>query len=107
MHDPRLERLRQTAGKVIGAVFYETLLRTMRSSPLRSEFGRGGHAEKVFEGQLDAELASRAGAASRNGLATVMLERLAEQQLRVDRRRTFTDPQGTQDENGTPRSTAE
>ena len=105
MHDPRLERLRQTAGKVIGAVFYETLLRTMRSSPLRSEFGRGGHAEKVFEGQLDAELASRAGSASRNGLAAVMLERLADQQLRVDRQRTFTDRRGMQDEDGIRRST--
>ena len=83
MHDPRLKRLREAAGEMIGSVFYETLLRTMRSSPLRSELGHGGAGEKVFQGQLDAELAGRAGRASRNGLMLAVLERLADQQLRM------------------------
>ena len=83
--DPRLAPLREVAGKVVGAVFYGTLLKTMRASPLRSELGHGGRGEKVFEAQLDAELAQRAGRASRNELTVALFERLSSQQLRIER----------------------
>lgn len=82
LHDPKLAPLREAAGKVIGAVFYGTLLKTMRNSPLRGELGHGGHGENVFQSQLDTELAKRAGIANRNTLSLAVLERLAPQQLR-------------------------
>jgi hypothetical protein len=82
---PELKALRQAVGKVVGSVFYQTLLKSMRESPLRSEVGHGGYGERVFERRLDAELAARAGVASRNRLAVAMLERLADQQLRMQR----------------------
>ncbi|MCK4658379.1 MAG: hypothetical protein KAV82_02560 [Phycisphaerae bacterium] len=84
LHDPRLEQLRQATGKVIGAVFYETLLKSMRNNPLRGPFGHGGHGERVFRGQLDAELAGRMGLSNRNNLTRVLFERLAPQQLRME-----------------------
>lgn len=83
-HDPRLARLREAAGEIVGAVFYGTLLKQMRSSPLRSELGHGGHGEKVFEAQLDAELATRAGQSGRNELTMALFERLSSQQLRIE-----------------------
>jgi len=83
MHDPALRSLREVTGKVVGSVFYATLLKQMRSSPLRGEFGHGGYGEKVFEAQLDAELAARAGMAGQSDLTNSLVERLADQQLRM------------------------
>ena len=84
-HDPALRSLREAVGKVVGSVFYATLLKQMRSSPLRGEFGHGGYGEKVFAAQLDAELAGRAGMTGQSDLTAALLERLADQQLRVTR----------------------
>ena len=84
-HDPALGALREVVGKVVGSVFYATLLKQMRNSPLRAEVGHGGHGEKVFEAQLDAELAGRAGVAGQGDVAAALLGRLADQQLRVNR----------------------
>ena len=81
--DPRLARLREATGKVVGAVFYGTLLKSMRDSALRGTIGHGGHAERVFEAQLDAELATRAGQASGTDLAVALFKHLAGQQLRI------------------------
>ena len=81
--DPRLAQLRRTTGQVVGTIFYGTLLKSMRNSALRGEYGHGGYGEKVFEGQLDAELATRAGMAKQNGLTAAVLARLAPQQLRI------------------------
>lgn len=91
MHDPRLQPLREAAGEVIGSVFYETLLKMARNSPLRGEFGHGGYGERVFQGRLDAELAARAGKAGRNSLTAALVEHLADQHLRSQR---ATQPKG-------------
>ncbi|MCP4590607.1 MAG: hypothetical protein GY842_07680 [bacterium] len=81
--DPRLAQLREVTGQVVGSVFFGTLLKTMRESPLRGSIGHGGRAEEVFASQLDAELASRAGLASRNDLTDTIFKHLARQQLNL------------------------
>ncbi|MCP4590813.1 MAG: hypothetical protein GY842_08710 [bacterium] len=86
--DPRLGQLREVTGQVVGSVFFGTLLKTMRESPLRGSIGHGGRAEEVFASQLDAELASRAGLASRNDLTDTLFKHLARQQLSLDEARS-------------------
>lgn len=84
MADPRLKRLREVTGRIIGSVFYGTLLRTLRTSELKGDYGHGGYGETVFQGQLDQILSERAGAARHNSLSAALVVRLAEQQLRID-----------------------
>jgi hypothetical protein len=58
------ERLvRKRVNELVGQTFYGTLLRTMRSSPLKAPYGHGGRGEDAFQGQLDMLLAERMGQA--------------------------------------------
>ncbi|MBI1827728.1 MAG: hypothetical protein HY287_06115 [Planctomycetes bacterium] len=75
-----LHRLKQTAGQVVGNVFFGTLLKMMRESPLKGKYGHGGRGEEVFAGQLDGVLAEKAGTALKRGLGDVLYTRLAHQQ---------------------------
>lgn len=83
--DPKLAGLRETTNKLVGSVFFGTLLRTLRSSTLKGEYGHGGRGEEVFMGQLDQILAERAGQSRTYDLGEAILRRFAEQQLRVMR----------------------
>ena len=56
-------RLTKAANEIVGQVFYGTLLRTARSSPLKGKYGHGGRGEEVFQAQLDDVLARGAGRA--------------------------------------------
>jgi hypothetical protein len=94
MHDPRLKKLREVTGQVIGSVFYGTLLRTMRESPLKGKYGHGGYGETVFQGQLDQVLAEQAGSAQRGNLTGAVVDRLAKQQLRIESMRSIQHPWG-------------
>lgn len=83
--DPRLAKLRQATGQIVGSVFYGTLLRIARDSAIQGKYGHGGYGETVFQGQLDQLLAERAGQVRQNGLSGAILKRLAPQQMRIDR----------------------
>ncbi len=80
---PELHRLREATDRVIGSIFFGTLLKTMRDSELRGMYGHGGRGEDVFAAQLHGILAERMGAAMQGGLSEVLYERLQPQQQRI------------------------
>lgn len=69
------EGLRQTACKLVGEVFYGTLLRQYRSMSPKAKYGHGGRGEEIFQGQLDQIFAERAGSRTRGGLADAIVQR--------------------------------
>ncbi len=83
--DRDLAALRKTSGQIVGSVFYGTLLKTMRQSVIKGEYGHGGRGEEVFANQLDAILAERMGTAGNSGLANVLYDRLERQQIGMSR----------------------
>lgn len=78
----KLDRLRETSGRIVGSVFFGTLLKTMRESNIKGSFGHGGRGEEVFSAQLHGILAERMGAAERGGLGEA-LYRAFERQTRL------------------------
>lgn len=80
-----LVRLRRLTGRIVGSVFYGTLLRTMRESKLKGPYGHGGRGEEVFSAQLHGMLAERLGAAGHNTLADALYDRLERQQAGIVR----------------------
>ena len=64
-----LGRLRHLSGEIAGSIFYGTLLRSMRESVLKGEYGHGGRGEDIFAAQLHGLFAERLGAAKQNPLA--------------------------------------
>jgi Rod binding domain-containing protein len=81
---PALAQLREAAGRVVGSVFYGTMLKMMRESSLKSPIGHGGRGEEAFAGQLDGIWAERLGEASHRGLSEVLYQHLEKQQRRMD-----------------------
>ena len=82
-----LRRLKEATGKVVGSVFYGTLLKSMRDSELKGVYGHGGRGEEVFAAQLHGIWAERLGEASNGGLTDVLYRRLAHQQRLVSQSR--------------------
>ncbi len=82
-----LARLREAAGQVAGAVFFGTLLKTMRDSTLKGPYGHGGRGEEIFTAQLHGILAERMGSTMRGGLGDVLYDRLQRQQQRISEQR--------------------
>ena len=79
-----LGRLREATGRVVGSIFYGTMLAAIRKSSLKGTIGHGGRGEDVFGAQLDAILAERMGEAdARRGVAKVLYDRLESQQRRI------------------------
>ena len=79
----RLEQMRETLGKVVGSVFFGTLLGAMRSSTLKGSYGHGGRGEEVFAGQLHGMLAERMGMANSYGLGEGIFKHYAPQAARM------------------------
>jgi hypothetical protein len=78
-----LSRLRETSGRVVGSLFFGTLLKAMRESTLKGQFGHGGRGEEVFAGQLHQLLAERLGESLDRGPQEAMVRRLQRQQALV------------------------
>lgn len=78
-----LERLRTTAGEVVGSAFFGTLLKMMRNDPFKGAYGHGGRGEEAFAGQLDGVIAERLGTAMKRGPGNAVYEHLARQQERL------------------------
>lgn len=85
-----LVRLRETAGNVVGSVFFATMLNTMRESPLQGRYGHGGRGEEVFAAQLHGVLAERAGTRAGGGITEQLLKRLERQQTLMSQSRAAT-----------------
>jgi len=75
-----LARLRETADKVVGSVFYGTMLKAMRDSKFKGPYGHGGRGEEVFAAQLHGLYAEQMGAGQRGGLQDAVYRSLEKQQ---------------------------
>lgn len=75
-----LSRLKDVAGKIVGSVFYGTMLKAMRESTLNGPYGHGGRGEEAFAPQLHGILAERMGSQTKGGLADALYARLEKQQ---------------------------
>ncbi len=82
-----LGQLRELSGEIVGSIFYGTLLRTMRESVLKGEYGHGGRGEDIFAAQLHGLFAERLGAAKQNPLAESLYRHLENQQANLARSR--------------------
>jgi hypothetical protein len=82
-----MTRLDDVTGKVVGSVFFGTLLRSMRQSEMKGAYGHGGRGEEVFAGQLHGIYAEQVGRSMRGGLKEALLDRLARQQELMTRQR--------------------
>jgi len=100
--------LRQTAREVTGQIFFGTLLRQLRSSTLKGEYGHGGRGEEIFQAQLDQILAERAGRGTDTDIADALVRRYEKravsaaeyrQQMREMSQQAQDDPVGRQAEN--------
>lgn len=80
-----LSQLRELSGKIVGSIFYGTLLRSMRESVLKGEYGHGGRGEDIFAAQLHGLFAERLGAAKQNPLAESLYRHLENQQANFTR----------------------
>ena len=87
MLDPSLGPLREAVNRVVGSVFYGTLLQQMRASSLKGTYGHGGRGEEVFAAQLDQVLAERAGQAGRSNIGEAIVRSYARQQQRIEQAR--------------------
>ena len=68
------ERLRETAGKIVGRVFYGTMLKMLRESGLKGKYGHGGRGEEAFSAQLHDIFAERMGQADGNPLTEAVVK---------------------------------
>ena len=84
-----LHRLRETANRAVGSVFFGTLLKAMRDSTLQGPYGHGGRGEEVFTAQLHGIFAERIGD-RQEGLGDAIFRSLSRQQELIGRRRDAT-----------------
>ena len=77
-------QLRQAVDQLVGSVFYGAMLRSLRASTMKGEYGHGGRGEEVFQAQLDQIIAERAGQSQRYSLNHAIYDRLAQQQSRIE-----------------------
>lgn len=73
------EEIEEVAAQFVATVFYQPLFQMMRDDPFRSELFHGGHGERVFEGQLHAEMAERMARADSLPLVGAITDRLWQQ----------------------------
>ncbi len=80
-----LQELKDTAGQVVGSLFYGTLLQQMRESNLKGDYGHGGRGEEAFAGQLHGMLAEKIGKSDNNPLGQAIYESMKRQQTNINR----------------------
>src|SRR5215211_6799388 len=67
--------LRDTFTQFVGQAFFGQMLKAMRSTVGKPAYFYGGHAEEVFQGQLDQTMSEHLTKASASKLADPMFER--------------------------------
>lgn len=75
-----LSRLRDATERVVGSVFFGTMLRTMRESGPKPTYGHGGRGEEAFAGQLHDLLAERMATSRATDIGDVLYRRLEKNQ---------------------------
>ena len=85
--DVAFPKLFELANRIVGRLFYGTLLASVRESSLKGKLMHGGRGEDVFGAQLDSKYAEQLGASMKRGLGRVLYERLAGQKERLSRSR--------------------
>ena len=82
-----LSQLRQATGKVVGNVFFGSMLKMMRDSKIKGTLGHGGRGEEVFSGQLHGILSERMGERAHGGVVDALYRQLERQQRLISERR--------------------
>ena len=73
--DPKNGQLREKFTQFVGESFYGQMLQSMRKTVGKPAYFYGGHAEEVFQGQLDQTMAEHLTKASASKFADPMFER--------------------------------
>jgi len=84
-----LTRLREVTGKVVGNVFFGSMLKMMRDSKIKGTLGHGGRGEEVFSGQLHGILSERMGEKAHGGVVGALYKQLERQQQLISGRRAY------------------
>ena len=66
------------AAKDFTAIFFDTMLQSMRKSVSKSQLLGGGHAEGMYQSMLDSEYAKLMAERDQSGLAQVITRQLSE-----------------------------
>ena len=75
-----LRQLKEVTGKVVGSVFFGTLLKSMRDATLKGDYGHGGRGEEAFSAQLHNIYAESVGTSMQSGIGDTIYQRLEHQQ---------------------------
>ena len=73
--DGKTDELREKFTQFVGEAFYGQMLKAMRSTVGKPAYFYGGHAEEVFQGQLDQTLSEHLTKASASKFADPMFAR--------------------------------
>ena len=79
----RREEVRDTFRQFVGEAFFGQMLKSMRSTQEKSAYFHGGHAEEVFQGQLDQVLSEEMTESSADQIADPMFRQQFPQQAQV------------------------
>ncbi|GEM_PF-1987061 len=96
-----LSKLREVTGKVVGNVFFGSMLKMMRDSKIKGTVGHGGRGEEVFSGQLHGILSERMGEKAHGGVVGALYKQLERQQQLISGRRAYANEAGFERE-GSP-----
>lgn len=77
------EEVQKTFRKFVGEAFFGQMLKSMRSTQGKPAYFHGGHAEEVFQGQLDQILSEEMTEASADKIADPMFRQQFPQQAAV------------------------
>jgi len=67
--------LRRAVDELVGVTFFAPMLKMAHNSAIKGKYGHGGRGEEIFQGQLDLELAKRAGRGMKSGLSETIYNR--------------------------------
>ena len=74
--EQRKATLRQMCNEVVGVTFFQPMLKAAHNSVFKGKYGHGGRGEEIFQGQLDAQLASSMARGVRTSLGEAMYRKL-------------------------------
>jgi len=80
------EKVRDTFRTFVGESFFGQMMKSMRSTQGKPAYFHGGHAEEVFQGQMDQTLAQEMTVASADKIADPMFRQQFPQQAELLRR---------------------
>lgn len=74
----RQRELKRTIGEMVGTVFFEPILRSVRTSKLKGTYGHGGRGEEIFSAQLHELMAKAIGRSQNFGINEALYRRFAD-----------------------------